>query len=171
MTGQDAAVAGAPAAAPKRKKASPLSRRGAARLAAVQALYQIELTDAEPPKVVAEFLRARLDPNGRDEETVVVWAYADRDFFQSIVFGATAARATLDDAINAAMTNDWRVARLEPVLRAALRAGGFEISGRLDVPTAAIVNEYVEVVRDFSSEDAPGFAHAVLDRLARVERG
>lgn len=120
--------------------------------------------------MIAEFLRARLDPKGRDEETGAVWADADRDFFQSLVIGATSQRAILDGAIAAALTTAWTVDRLDPVLRAALRAGAFEISGRLDVPTATIVNEYVEVVRDFVDGDAPGFAHAVLDRLAKVAR-
>lgn len=159
------------AAAKKPKRSNPLSRRAAARLAAVQALYQIELTDEVPTRVVAEFLRARLAPDGYDEETGAVWADADRDFFQSIVIGACSDRATLDGALQAALTNSWTIPRLDPVLRAALRAGAFEISGRMDVPTAAIVNEYVEVVRDFVDGDAPGFAHAVLDRLARVARG
>jgi transcription antitermination protein NusB len=137
-------------------------KRTAARLAAVQALYQMELSDGDPAEVVAEFLAHRLDD--RSEEGV---GPADRDFFAAIAKGAAENREALDRGIAAVLASDWPLARLETVLRAILRLGAYELAHRPDVPTEIVINEYLDVAHAFFDGKEPGLVNGVLDALAR----
>jgi len=137
--------------------------RSAARLAAVQALYQMELTGAAPGAVVPEFLRHRL---GAELEGQTL-APADETLFAEIVRGVAGARDELDRMIVSALSEDWTLGRLEVVLRAILRAGTFELAHRPDLPPKVTISEYVAVADAFYAGKEPGLVNGVLDRLAR----
>ncbi len=158
-----------PAAPPKLpllKDPSVAGRRGLARLAAVQALYQIELTSADPGAVVSEFLSHRL---GREIDGDQ-YADADRSFFADLVKGCTERRTDVDAIVASALPSDWPLARLESVLRAILRAGCYELLARSDVPARVVMNEYVEIAHAFFSGKEPGMVNGVLDHVARSLR-
>jgi N utilization substance protein B len=141
------------------KKGTQRTRRSAARLAAVQALYQVDLTSGEPATVIAEFRKHRLAAN------------ADRDFFGEIVDGVSARRDEIDGLLTPLLAEGWALPRLETVLRAILRAGAFELVARGDVPARVVIDEYVNVARAFFSDKEPGVVNGILDRLARQRRG
>jgi N utilization substance protein B len=141
-----------------KKRGSQRSRRAAARIAAVQALYQIDLTAGEADKVIAEFRQHRIDGEG---------AKADRDFFGAIVDGVSARHAEIDALLTPLLAEGWALPRLETVLRAILRAGAFELLARGDVPARVVIDEYVGVAHAFFSDKEPGVVNGILDRLAR----
>lgn len=151
---------------PRRSGGKP-GPRSAARLGAVQALYQIELSGSAAQAIIEEFLIHRL---GQEFEGVR-YPQADTDFFRDIVSGVDQNRAALDERVAVALAADWPLDRLEAVIRAILRAGAYELSFRPDVPTNAIINEYVNVAHAFYGGAEPGFVNGVLDRMAREIRG
>ncbi len=141
--------------------------RSAARLGAVQALYQLDLDpDADADSVVAEFAAHRL---GKEIEGAL-YAKADQVLFADIVRGVAARRDEIDGLLKGALADGWPLDRLESVLRAILRAGTYELLARPDIPTAVIINEYVDVAHAFFDGAEPGFANGVLDRLAKEVR-
>lgn len=133
--------------------------RRAARLAAVQALYQMELTGAGAEEVAEEFIAHRLEPTP-----------ADAEFFKSIVAGVPAHQAEIDQAIAKCLSENWTLARVDLILRAILRAAGLELVARREVPAKVVIDEYVGIAHDFFAGDEPGFVNAALDRMARVKR-
>jgi len=133
--------------------------RRAARLAAVQALYQMELAGVGAEEVAEEFVAHRF---GNED--------ADIEFFRAIVAGVPAHQAEIDKAIAACLSENWTLARVDSILRAILRAGGFELVGRKDVPVKVVIDEYVGIAHDFFAGDEPGFVNAALDRMARRKR-
>lgn len=145
-----------------------MARRRAARLAAVQALYQLELAGGDPLLVAEEFVEpARAGGSDRDGPMDVAW-------FRKVLQGAWSERARLDAELATALAEGWTLARCGAVVRAILRAGAYELSALPEVPVKAAINEYVEIAHLFSSGGEPGFVHAVLDRLAarfRTARG
>lgn len=143
--------------------------RTASRLAAVQALYQMDIGGADIGDVIAEFRAHRLgvDYGVEGDEPPKAGDPADADFFESIVRGVVEKQPELDPAINGALAKGWTLPRLDATLRALLRAGTFEIYGRSDVPPRTVIDEYVTVARAFFDGDEPKVANAVLDRLAR----
>ena len=147
-------------------------RRRNARLAAVQALYQIELseTPADAPdrveRVIRDFDRYKLHEYV-DGEPV---GEADEALFADIVRGATARRAEIDAVIVRGLTADWPIDRLEAILRAILRAGAYELLARADVPARVVISEYLEVAHAFFSGKEPSLVNGVLDRLGRLLR-
>jgi len=141
-------------------------RRSLARLAAVQALYQIELTGAPAGKVIAEFAAHRFGKEIDGER----YADADRRFFAELVGGTTEHGAELDKMISAALPTDWPLERLERVLRAILRVGAFELYYRSDVPVRVVINEYLEITHAFFEGKEPGMVNGVLDRIGQVLR-
>ncbi len=147
--------------------------RRAARLAAVQALYQMEFTGTSARLAIAEFVRHRMgataDPTAEEGEGAALEA-PDRLLFAAIVEGVKARGAELDTMIGSALSGEWKVERLEVILRAILRAGAFEIFARPDTPAPIIINDYVDVAHAFFSQKEPGLVNAVLDRLARQLR-
>jgi N utilization substance protein B len=146
-------------AEPRKRNAGP-SRRARARLAAVQALYQVDLTAGDPATVIAEFRQHRIDDNGK----------ADGEFFATIVAGVSARREEIDALLTPLLAEGWALPRLERVLRAILRAGAFELLARGDVPARVVIDEYVNVARAFFSDKEPGVVNGILDRLARTLR-
>jgi N utilization substance protein B len=147
-----------PEAAKSKPGGSARSARRGARLAAVQALYQLEMNQAAPTQVIAEFESVRLDDK------------ADRELFADIVSGTTARVEELDGEIGRLLAEGWTVERLESVLRAILRAGAYELVVRLDVPPRVAINEYVEIAYSFFGGREPGLVNGVLDRLAKERR-
>ncbi len=141
-------------------------RRSAARLAAVQALYQINLTGADPASVVVEFREHRLgqDPAGGGGPATIE---PDAGYFEALVRGVIGRREEIDAMLIPALAEGWTLARLEVVLRAALRLGTFELLAITDVPARVVINEYVNIAHMFFAGKEPGFINGVLDRLAR----
>ena len=142
-------------------------RRTVARLAAVQALYQLELNPAlDPEAVVREFARYRFDQEIDGDQL----AEADPAFFADIVRGVTADQQRLDAEVAAALVEEWPLARLDAVLRAILRAGAWELVQRPDVPPRVSISEYIAIAHAFFTGKEPGLANGVLDRLGRSLR-
>ncbi|MCM2292122.1 transcription antitermination factor NusB [Allorhizobium sp. BGMRC 0089] len=144
----------------------PANQRGAARLAAVQALYQMEISGSGVLEVVAEYEAHRLGQE-LDGDT---YLKADASWFRSLVSGVVRDQTKIDPVIKQALQDDWSLARVDSTVRAILRAGTFELLERKDVPVAVIVTEYVEIAQAFFSEDEPKLVNAVLDRIAKKVR-
>lgn len=144
----------------------PANKRGAARLSAVQALYQMDVGGTGLTETVAEYENFRL---GReiDGET---YLDADAAWFRGIVGGVVQDQKTIDPLIHAALTNEWPLSRLDSTLRAILRAAVFELKSRKDVAARVVVTEYVEVAKAFFDGDEPKMVNGVLDRVARQMR-
>jgi N utilization substance protein B len=149
-----------------RKPVPVLTRRRAARVAAVQALYQLELGQGEVRSVVVEFGEHRLASLLEPLELGTAPPAVDREWFRILVFGVAAARERLDAAIAACLAPGWTLERCGFLLRACLRAGAFELAERAEVPVKVVINEYVEVAHLFYDGGEPAFVNAVLDRLA-----
>jgi transcription antitermination protein NusB len=142
-------------------------RRSVARLAAVQALYQLEANrEANPESVVREFARHRFGQEIDGDQL----GEADSELFADIVRGAAADQERLDPLISTALTPDWPLQRLDSVLRAILRAGAFELVHRRDVPPRVSISEYTTIAHAFFTGKEPGLANGVLDHLARALR-
>ena len=152
---------------PEKPAVKPANQRGAARLAAVQALYQMDVGGAGVLEVVAEYEAHRLGQE-LDGET---YLKADLSWFRSIVSGVVRDQVKIDPVVRAALQNDWPLSRLDSTLRAILRAGTFEILERKDVPVPVIVTEYVEIAQAFFEGEEPKIVNAVLDRIAKQVRG
>ncbi|HWK45691.1 MAG TPA: transcription antitermination factor NusB [Stellaceae bacterium] len=151
---------------PKSGKARTGSRRSAARLAAVQALYQDEMTSLGARDVVGEFARHRLGQEIDGDDYVP----ADQTLFEELVRGAIEHRPALDALLVPVLDVEWPLDRLEMVLRAILRAATFELAHRIDVPVRVVITEYVDIAHAFFAGKEPGFVNGVLDRLARSLR-
>lgn len=145
----------------------PANKRGVARLAAVQALYQMDVAGTGVIEVVAEYEAHRL---GKEVDGMQ-YLDADPQWFRAIVAGVVAEQTSLDPMIRQALTEDWPLSRLDSTLRAILRAGIWELKNRPDVPTAVIVSEYIDIAKAFYTEEEPKLVNAVLDRLAFELRG
>src|SRR6201989_3464671 len=139
------------------------NRRGAARLAAVQALYQMDIAATALNEILAEFESHWI---GREVEGAQ-YLPAEAAFFRDIVSGVVREQRTLDPQIDAALARGWPLKRIEAVLRAVLRAGTYELVHRRDVPDRVVTSEYVDVASAFVDQDETGMVNAVLDQLAR----
>lgn len=146
-----------------RRPASGHPGRSAARLAAVQALFQVELTGQRPESVVAEFVEHRL---GEEMEGIRL-AEADRAWFAEVVAGTGARRGEIDTLICEILSKDWTLERLGAVVRAVLRAATYELTAHPEVPRRVVISEYVDVAHAFYEGGEVGFVNAALDRLAR----
>ncbi|HEX6013033.1 MAG TPA: transcription antitermination factor NusB [Geminicoccaceae bacterium] len=144
-----------------------LNRRRAARFAAVQALYQVELSGERPAAVCREFNEHRLAQLFEPFEVEQPSPDVDREWFEILVEGAWAARYRLDPEIERCLAEGWTLARCGFLLRACVRAGAFELAERPDVPVKVVINEYVELAHLFFDAGEPAFVNAVLDRLAQ----
>ena len=143
------------------------NQRGAARLAAVQALYQMELSGTGVLEIVSEYENFRLGQEVDGDQ----YLKADASWFRSIVAGVVKDQRSLDPLIADSLIEGWPLSRLDATIRAIMRAGVFELIERKDVPVAVIVTEYVEIANAFFSEDEPKLVNAVLDSVARKVRG
>jgi N utilization substance protein B len=141
----------------------PANQRGAARLAAVQALYQMDLGGASLPEVLAEFESYRLGKEIDGEQ----YRDADFAFFRDIVSGVVREQQTLDPIVHTTLSAGWPLARVDVTLRAILRAGAYELSGRGDVPARVVIAEYVDVAKAFFEGEVPAMVNGVLDAIAR----
>ncbi len=142
------------------------SARRAARLAAIQALYQMELTGEDAGTVAEEFVAYRF---GREPEQLAL-GEPDQAFFSDVVRGVPRHQAEIDAAITECLASDWRLSRVDSILRAILRAGAYELIARADVPVKVVIDEYVELSHAFFSGEEPAFVNAALDKLAHRMR-
>jgi transcription antitermination protein NusB len=142
------------------------NRRGAARLAAVQALYQMDMTGAGLNEILAQFESHWLGREVEGEQ----YLPAEAAFFRDIVSGVVDVQRDLDPCIDAALEATWPLKRIEAILRSVLRAGAYELQRRTDIPARVVVSEYVDVAHAFVDNTETGMVNAVLDRLARNAR-
>ncbi len=149
-----------------RTVASARQPRSVARLAAVQALYQMEVSGIGADAVVREFHDHRFD---RDFEGGTL-ASADEAFFAELVRGVVMAQADVDAAITRRLATGWPLRRIDATARAILRSGAFELMRLPDVPKEVAIDEYVEIAKSFFAGPEPGFINGALDAIARDER-
>jgi len=140
--------------------------RSAARLAAVQALYQHEMEAIPVAQLLHQFHQHRLGATIEDVE----YAEAEVDYFDDIVKGALARAEELDAQIAAKLAAGWSLARLDKPMKAILRAGAYELAARPDVPTASVISEYLDVAKAFYDARETGFVNGLLDALAKELR-
>ncbi|MEO0500067.1 MAG: transcription antitermination factor NusB [Pseudomonadota bacterium] len=148
-------------------KPPPRPSRPAARLAAVQALYQREMSGAKVEDLLREFHEHRL---GREIEGSEL-ADADVDLFDEIVSGVALNEARYDETVSSALAAGWTLDRLDRPMRQILRCGTYELMERKTTPRPAIISEYVDVAKAFYEPPEPGFANGVLDTVAKRVRG
>ncbi len=156
-----------PAMANAKKKARTGNARSAARLAAVQALYQREMCGGTVPGLLHEFHRHRLGAVIEDAE----YRPADAIFFDDIVAGVAARGREIDALIAANLAEGWAIDRLDRPLKGLLRAGVYELIARPDVPTATVIDEYLDVAHAFYDPRETKFVNGLLDAVAREARG
>ncbi len=149
--------------APADRKAN---RRSAARLAAVQALYQMDIAGTGVNDILAEFEGHWIGQEVEGNQ----YLPAEAAFFRNVVEGVVREQRKLDPLIDAALAQGWPLKRIEAILRAVLRAGAYELEGRSDVPARVVVAEYVDVANAFVDREETGMVNAVLDQLARKLR-
>jgi N utilization substance protein B len=140
--------------------------RSVARLAAVQALYQMEVSSAGAEAVIREFSEHRFD---RDLEDMTL-AGADEAFFADLVRGVVAHQGEVDKAVVRRLAQNWKLERIDATVRAILRAGAYELTHRADVPTEVVIDEYVELAKSFFEGPEPGFVNGALDGVAQDVR-
>jgi N utilization substance protein B len=155
--------------AKERSQQLALERR-AARLAAVQALYQWEQTGTRPEVIIAEFGTHRIARRPQEGQEDAELPPADRKLFAELVRGVAASVGELDDMLSAVISDDWSVERLESILRAIMRCGAFELAHRQDVPPKVVISEYLAVADAFFGEKETGMTNGILDKLAQTLR-
>lgn len=141
--------------------------RSAARLAAVQALYQHEMEGTPVPRLLREFHEHRLGAMIEDAQYID----AEQSFFDDVVSGVQARRLEIDDMIATKLAKDWSLDRLDRPMRAILRAGTYELIARADVPVGSVISEYVDVAHAFYDKRESGFVNGLLDAVAKEARG
>jgi transcription antitermination protein NusB len=142
------------------------SSRSAARLATVQALYQMDMTGIDLNEVIAEFEVHRL---GKEIEGCQ-YADAEAAFFRDLVKGVVREQLKIDPLIDKQLAEGWRLTRVDSILRAILRAGAYEILKRNDVPARVIISEYVDIAHAFFADEEPKVVNGILDKLGHKAR-
>jgi N utilization substance protein B len=140
--------------------------RAAARLAAVQALYQFDMEGTPVPSLLNEFHQHRLGAEIEDTQ----YAEAERDFFDDLVKGVTARRDEIDGLISQRLAQGWAIPRIDKTMLQILRAGTYELLARPDVPTGSAISEYMDVAHAFFDEREAKFVNGVLDAVAKGVR-
>jgi len=140
--------------------------RSAARLAAVQALYQMDIASTPLPDILAEFESHWIGQKVEGEQ----YRKAEAAFFRDVVIGVVREQRAIDPLVDGTLAQSWPLKRIEAILRAVLRAGTYELSHRSDVPARVIISEYVDVAAAFLDQEETGMVNAVLDQLARRSR-
>lgn len=148
------------------ERKSQHNARGTARLAAVQALYQMDIVQTDAAVVIAQFVRYYF---GHEVEGAY-YDRADERFFEDLVLGVVREQISVDPLIARHLAEGWRLARLDSILRAILRAASYELKNRRDVPFKVIINEYVDVAHAFFGGDEPRVVNGILDAIAREVR-
>jgi len=161
-------MAASPTKAPEQSGASQSRRAGrsVARLAAVQALYQMELSGADAETVILEFMSDRFGHEIDGEEYLA----PDQKLFAELVRGVVARQTEIDPLVARTVSADWSLPRLDATLRALIRTASYELMARTDIPVKVILSEYIDIAHAFFSGEEPGFANGVLDRVARIVR-
>jgi len=153
-------------ARPAPKEDRKANKRGAARLAAVQALYQMDIAGTGLNEILAQFESHWIGQEVEGEQ----YLPAEAAFFRDVVEGVVREQRKLDPLIDRALAEGWPLKRIETLLRAVLRGGAYELDHRRDVPARAVVSEYVDVANAFVGREETGMVNAVLDALARQLR-
>ncbi len=142
------------------------NRRGAARLAAVQALYQMEIAGTGLNEILPQFESHWM---GQEVEGAQ-YLPAEAAFFRDIVSGVLREQRSIDPLVDKSLAQGWPLKRVDAILRAVLRAGAYELAHRSDVPARVVVSEYVDVANAFVDSEETGMVNAVLDGIARLFR-
>ena len=140
--------------------------RSAARLAAVQALYQQEMEGTPTPRLITEFHHHRLGATIEGD----TYAEAEHSFFDDLVSGTLDRRDEIDGLISGRLAEGWTLERLDKPMKAILRAGTYELIARPDVPVASVISEYVDVADAFYDKREKGFVNGLLDAIAKAAR-
>lgn len=140
--------------------------RSAARLAAVQALYQLEMEATGMPRLLDEFHQHRLGAEIEGDQ----YAEAETAFFDDVVQGVAARKDEIDNLLADKLATGWKLERLDKTMLQVLRAGTYELLARADVPTATVITEYVDVAHAFFESREAKFVNGILDALAKVVR-
>jgi transcription antitermination protein NusB len=150
--------------------------RTRSRMAAVQALYQMDLAGTDVTAVIEDFIQTRFvaaipeegghtDADTQDVQDTLIGS--DAQFFAELLRGVVRRQRDIDPLVDDQLVEGWRLARVDSIMRAILRSGTFELMERSDVPGRVIINEYVDVAKAFFNDDEPKVVNGVLDRLAR----
>lgn len=139
------------------------NQRGAARLAAVQALYQMDIADTDLADILSQFA---LRQNGEDVDGHD-YLPADLDFLRQIVAGVLKHQLRIDPVLNETLNDDWHLSKIDSTLRAILRAAAFELLFKPDIPQKVVINEYLDVSEAFFEGEVPAMVNAVLDKIAK----
>ena len=145
----------------------PSKARSAARLAAVQALYQMDMEEIGLGRLLGQFHEHRLGKEIEDDQYVD----ADIDFFDDIVVGTDGRREDIDALIESNLGEQWKIGRLDKTMLQILRAGTYELIARPDVPTGTVINEYMDVAHAFFDAKDAKFVNGFLDAVAKAKRG
>jgi len=148
-------------------------KRSSARLAAVQALYEVDLSDSNVDEVLVNFLQTRWDTPqeiGDEDRDTSPLAEPDKQLFSDLVRGVSKRRDELEEMLAGALSQEWTVDRLEAIVRIILMSGIYELYIRKDVPPRVVITQYVDVAHAFFEGPEPGFVNGVLDRMAKVLR-
>jgi transcription antitermination protein NusB len=148
------------------KRANRSLSRSAARLAAVQALYQMDMTGIDLNQVIREFESHRL---GKDIDGSKL-CEAEAEFFRDLVEGVVREQRRVDPLIDQHLAEGWRLNRVDSILRAILRAGTYEVLMRPDIPSRVVITEYLDLAHAFFEGEEPRVVNGILDKLAREER-
>lgn len=140
--------------------------RSAARLAAVQALYQQHMEQTKLAKLLDEFHQHRLGREIEDDQ----YNEADVDLFDDIVSGVDARRDEIDEKLTEKLAQGWTVARIDKTMLQILRAGTYELIARADIKVGVVINEYVDVAKAFFDDREAKFVNGVLDAVAKAVR-
>ena len=152
---------------PTRPPSTRSLSRSAARLAAVQALYQLEMEATPLAQLLHEFHQHRLGATIED----ATYAEAEVAFFDDVVTGTDARREEIDALITDRLAEGWSLTRLDKPMKAILRVGTYELIARPDVPTATVISEYIDVAHAFFDKRETGFVNGLLDSIAKTARG
>jgi len=162
------------AQAPQKTEKFNAKGRSAARMAAVQSLYELDMVEGDADPVLRTFIEKRwtvpVEDEDGDEVGEADFLDPDKTFLIELVRGVNARESEIDELVNGALGDKWTVDRLEVLLRAILRVGVFELLARTDIPAKVIINEYMDVANAFFSEGEPKMVNGVLDKLAHVLR-
>jgi len=152
-------------------KNEKISHRNSARIAAVQALYEIDVTGAPVDSVLGEFMTQRWKNASKDDDgTPIELPSFDKELLKDIIEGVSEGQGEFDTLIAEKLSAPWTMERLELLVRAILRAGTYELVRRIDIPKRVVINEYVNVAHAFFVENEPSMINGVLDKLAQEIR-
>ncbi len=152
--------------AERKAKPNRAASRSAARLAVVQALYQMDMSGIDLNEVVAEFEAHRLGKEIEGDQ----YNQAEAVFFRDLVQGVVREQRRLDPLIDEQLAEGWRLNRVDSILRAILRAGAYELALRDDVPARVVISEYLDIAHAFFGDEEPRVVNGILDRLAHKAR-